>query len=104
MIRILSILFLLIHFSFSLADLASSIWTENRTDVFSTQQTSLPDERESQESQETKDLKSEYYSKHTTGILDPCVVIPSTEHHLDLSVVWMIQNEGEIQTPPPDYC
>lgn len=104
MARNLSILFLLVHLSFSLADVASSIWTEDRTDIFADQQTSMPDERESQESQETKELKSEYYSKHTNGISDLCVVTLSTERYLDLSIGWITQSEDEIQTPPPDYC
>lgn len=104
MLKNLSIALILIHLSLSLGDLASSIWTANDPDPFSAQQSSLPDDRESQETPELKDLTSEYCAKNTLAISVPHVVMLITVHYIDHSAPWLIQTEGEIQTPPPDQC
>ena len=104
MLKNLSIALILIHLSLSLGDMASYIWTENTPDLLTTQQTSFPDDRESQESPEMKDLMGEYYSKNTLGISLLFVVNLTTQHYIDHSSPWLIQTEGEIQTPPPDQC
>lgn len=104
MLKNLSISLFLIHLSLSLGNLATTIWTENTTNIFTAQQTSLPDDRESQEAPESKDLTSEYCPKNTLGFAVISVVNLYTQHFFDQSAPWLIQTEGEIHTPPPDQC
>lgn len=104
MTKILSIAAILLHLSFSLGAMASSIWMEGQSDQFLLQNGAYPEDWGGQESQDLKDMTNEYCPKSSLYMSELHLAKRPSQYFFEGTTPWVVQNEGEIQTPPPDQC
>ncbi len=102
MFKLTTIVFLFLHLILCLGDMVSFSWMDKKSEYPHAQKGAMTDDRDDQESQESKEVINEYCPKSNLLITAPHWVNSSSQPYIDLDVSWLFQADGDIQTPPPD--